>query len=59
MNDISNSNIDPEGPYNNNQAIFIWLDILGFSEATEDEAKYGELVQHLNAFQSIFNEGNG
>ncbi|WP_373069680.1 hypothetical protein [Sulfurimonas sp.] len=39
---------------NNNEAIFIWLDILGFSEALEDERAYNKLNKLLNSFKTTF-----
>ena len=42
-----------------NQSIFIWLDILGFSKAVENESEYEKLAELLEKFQSLFNEGDG
>lgn len=50
--------ISPTGKVGN-QSIFIWLDILGFSDAIEDESRYEELAELLEKFQSLFNEGDG
>lgn len=38
----------------NNDAIFIWLDILGFSDALEDDQAYHKLYDLLNTFKSTF-----
>lgn len=38
----------------NNEAIFIWLDILGFSDALEDGNAYNELYRLLKKFQTTF-----
>ncbi|MCD4819394.1 MAG: hypothetical protein K8S23_11950 [Candidatus Cloacimonetes bacterium] len=37
------------------KSIFIWIDILGFSDALEDETSYKELSENLEIFQSHFN----
>lgn len=36
------------------KSIFIWLDILGFADAIEDEEKFLELSKLLKEFQAIF-----
>lgn len=41
-----------------NKSIFIWLDILGFSDAVEDEEEYFKLSKLLKKFQKLFNEDN-
>lgn len=46
-------NVNPSAIVNN-EAIFIWLDILGFSEALEDFNAYKELHALLNSFEKIF-----
>ena len=40
------------------KSIFIWLDIVGFSDAVDNEERYGELSELLTKFQSLFNECN-
>lgn len=40
------------------QSIFIWLDILGFSDALEEESKYEELAELLRKFRSFFYEND-
>lgn len=37
-----------------NRSIFIWLDLLGFSDFVNDGTKYTELADHLRKFQSSF-----
>jgi len=37
-----------------NRSIFIWLDLLGFSDFVNDGTKYIELADHLRKFQSSF-----
>lgn len=39
-------------------SLFIWLDILGFAEAVDDEGKYKELSELLTKFQNLFNESD-
>jgi hypothetical protein len=51
-----NWEIDLSSIQNPNKLIFIWIDILGFADALEDESKYRELYSLLRAFQTIFNE---
>ncbi|MBS4069654.1 hypothetical protein [Sulfurimonas sp. RIFOXYB12_FULL_35_9] len=46
-------NVNPSAIVNN-EAIFIWLDILGFSEALEDFNAYKELHALLNSFEIFF-----
>lgn len=38
----------------NNEAIFIWLDILGFSDALEDDQAYHKLHTLLDTFKNTF-----
>lgn len=52
------ADIDPRGS-RCDQSIFIWLDILGFTDAVENDTTYDELVELLKRFQRMFNEGNG
>jgi hypothetical protein len=40
--------------YTNN--VFVWLDILGFSQIVEDDTKYRELLSLLNNFQKNFKD---
>jgi hypothetical protein len=55
MNSIeSYKNIDPATLSPSKKTIFIWLDILGFADALEDETKFTILAKMLNSFQSLF-----
>lgn len=55
MNSIeSYKDIDPKTVSPSKKTIFIWLDILGFADALEDETKFSELAKMLNSFQSLF-----
>ena len=36
------------------QQLFIWIDILGFSDALEDDSKYSELSNVLKVFRDLF-----
>lgn len=54
INDFKDSSVS--GLRNIEKSIFIWLDILGFGDAVEDEKKYVELSELLNKFQSLFND---
>ena len=47
--DINPSTISPS-----KKTIFIWLDILGFADALENEERFTELAKMLNSFQSLF-----
>lgn len=51
LNDIDPAGISILG---NNQSLYIWLDILGFSDAVETENRYGELFEKLKKFQELF-----
>lgn len=51
----SNKDIDPAGRLVSNKTIFIWLDLLAFGDALEDENRYKELSELLKRFQDIFN----
>lgn len=42
----------------NKESIFIWLDILGFSDALDDESRYEDLSDHLEQYQVLFNESS-
>jgi len=55
MSVADQQNIPPEGK-KGNQSIFIWVDILGFSEAVDTESRYEELAELLKKFQNLFNE---
>ncbi len=57
MNFTKNNSL-PTDSYISNKSIFIWIDILGFSNAAEDEKKYEGLSDILKKFQNMFNEGN-
>lgn len=41
------------------KSIFIWLDILGFADAIENEERFLELAKLLNEFQAIFTSIEG
>lgn len=43
---------------NNDNSLFIWLDVLGFAEAVDDVEKYRELSELLKKFQALFVESN-
>ena len=58
MNLVSQCNVSPTDMRTPEKSLFIWLDILGFSDALEDETKYRELSELLNKFQRLFNECN-
>ena len=47
------SNVSPSA-ISNNEAIFIWLDILGFSEALENPDAYKKLHTLLDSFMNTF-----
>ncbi len=42
----------------NNKSIYIWLDILGFSEALEKSENYNKLSELLTKFQALFIESH-
>ena len=59
MDSIENfMEVEPTGK-NKGKSIFIWIDILGFSEAVEEESRYNELSNVLAKFKSCFDEGSG
>lgn len=39
---------------NKKDTIFVWIDILGFSDALDDESKYEQLSNYLNFFSNLF-----
>ena len=43
---------------NNDNSLFIWLDVLGFAEAVDDVEKYIELSELLKKFQALFVESD-
>lgn len=43
---------------NNDNSLFIWLDVLGFAEAVDDVEKYRELSELLKKFQALFVESD-
>ena len=43
---------------NNDNSLFIWLDVLGFPEAVDDVEKYRELSELLKKFQALFVESD-
>ena len=51
-------NISSTDQVDRNKSIFIWLDILGWSEALEDDGEYSKLLELLQKFQSLFNESD-
>ncbi|PHS32267.1 MAG: hypothetical protein COA92_07100 [Sulfurovum sp.] len=60
MNSIeSYANIEPITTKPIPKTVFIWLDILGFADALEDESRFSELAQMLNSFQSLFDSIDG
>jgi hypothetical protein len=58
MKAIQDTKINPADKTKPRNSIFVWLDILGYSAAVEDEKKYGELAQLLKKFQELFNESD-
>jgi len=60
MNSIeSYENIEPATTSSTDKTVFIWLDILGFADALEDETKFIELAKMLHSFQRIFDSIDG
>lgn len=57
---VANHNTSPNAQDVNmhEKSIFIWLDILGFANAVENEGEYFKLAEKLKKFQSLFNEDN-
>lgn len=51
--------VNPSDKVEINKSIFIWIDIVGFSNAVDDEKRYEELFELLTKFQSLFNDGDG
>lgn len=51
---FENNNL-PEEIGQKQNSIFIWLDILGFAEAVDNEEEYKKLYEILSKFQEIFN----
>ena len=49
-----NKYVDPATKINREEAIFIWLDILGFSNDLEDDRQYEELKKILIEFHNLF-----
>jgi hypothetical protein len=58
MTSARSINANPESIQKLDKTVFIWLDILGFADALEDEVKYIELSLLLEEFQSHFNEND-
>ena len=52
--DIPNVINDDEFRKNKKDTIFVWIDILGFSDALDDESKYEQLSNYLNFFSKLF-----
>ncbi len=57
INSIYNQNIQPSD-IRPNQSIFVWVDILGFSNRVESDNEYNELLNILNNFQTTFDNDN-
>ena len=57
MNTWDNSQFDPTKEINDeyNKSVFVWLDILGFSEKVENEDSYTDLSNCLKDFSRKFN----
>lgn len=53
---ICNDNAKPEDRIIQDQSIFIWIDILGFSDIVEDEKKYDDLKFLLLKFRKLFDD---
>ncbi len=51
--------VNPSDKLETEKSIFVWLDIVGFADAVDDEKRYEELSELLAKFQSLFNEGDG
>ncbi len=49
----------PDEKIDNDQSVFIWLDILGWANAVEDDLKFEELAKLLTEFQSSFSHVDG
>lgn len=58
MNIWGNTQFDPTKEVNDeyNLSVFVWLDILGFSEKVEDEGSYIDLSNCLKDFSRKFND---
>ena len=52
---INYGDVNPSDKMEEDKSIFIWLGILGFADAVENEERYGELSELLIKFQSKFN----
>ncbi len=48
-------NADPVGQSSSNESLFVWIDILGFSDALEDKEQYKKLEEMLKSFVNSFN----
>lgn len=55
---VANHNPSPntQDAIMNEKSIFIWLDILGFANAVENEGEYFKLAEKLKKFQTLFDE---
>ena len=51
--------VNPSDKVEIDKSIFIWIDIVGFSNAVDDEKRYEELSELLTKVQSLFNDGDG
>lgn len=59
MNFVGNFQSSPEEiSINQDNSLFIWLDVLGFAEAVDDVEKYRELSELLKKFQALFVESD-
>ena len=59
MNLVSASQANPAGiTGTSEETLFIWLDVLGFADAVDDESKYRELSSLLRKFQQLFNNSH-
>jgi len=58
MKAIQDTKINLSDKTKSTNSFFVWLDILGYSAAVEDETKYVELSRLLKKFQDLFNESD-
>ncbi len=59
MNITESRNIIPSDKIKENtQSVFIWIDILGYSNIVEDDSQYIELSHILRKFQKLFNNSD-
>lgn len=56
---VSASQSSPTGIIGiSDESLFIWLDVLGFADAVDDESRYKELSSLLKKFQHLFNNSH-